>query len=57
MESYFTLKILFAAGNNFFSHKGVLLGGSLVKNLTELYDLTKIVMLWTLLVPIINQIF
>ena len=42
MEGCFILKILFTTGNNlFFRRTTVLLGGSSVKKLTELYDLTK----------------
>ena len=39
MEGYFTLKNLFTAENNFFPRTTVLLGGSSVKILIELYDL------------------
>ena len=43
MEGYFTLKFLFAAEKIFFFFRTiVLLGGSSVKKLTELYDLTKL---------------
>ena len=48
MEGYYTRKILFTTEKIcifsiaiFFSRTSVLLGGSLVKKLTELYDLTK----------------
>ena len=53
---YFTLKFRFATEKIFF-RTTVLLGGSSVKKLTELYGLNKIVMLWTLPVPIIHQKF
>ena len=57
MEGYFTLKFHFATEKIlfYFFRTTVLLGGSSVKKLTELYD--KIVMLWTLPVPIIHQKF
>ena len=42
MEGYFTLKFLFATEKSFFSGTTVLLGGSSVKILTELYNLTKL---------------
>ena len=43
MEGYFTLKFLFATEIFFFLFRTtVLLGGSSVKKLTELYDLTKL---------------
>ena len=42
MEGYFTLKFLFAT-EKFFFRTAVLHGGSSVKKLTELYDLTKLI--------------
>ena len=42
MKGYFTLKFHFATEKIFFFRTTVLLGGSSVKKLTELYDLTKL---------------
>ena len=42
LVGYFTLKFLFTTEKIFFSRMTVLLGGSSVKKLTELYDLTKL---------------
>ena len=42
MEGYFFLKFHFATEKFFFFRTTVLLGGSSVKKLTELYDLTKL---------------
>ena len=42
MEGYFTFKFLFTTERICFSRTTVLLGGSSVKKLTELYDLTKL---------------
>ena len=60
MEGYFTLKFLFATEIFFFFFffaRLFLLGGSSVKKLTELYDLTKLLCFGLCPVPIIHQKF